>query len=62
MSYIGGVLKRFIILVVLFLVLYFPGGVIIMGASCHGKSSIDGLDWIASIFVPFYGVIKAFIC
>ena len=66
MSYISGVLDRLkklaALTIILFLVFWFPGGVLILGASCHGRPSVDALDYILSIFVPFYGVIVGIVC
>ena len=45
----------------LFLLAYFPGGTIAMALSCSGRK-LDGWDWILSVFIPFYGLIKAVLC
>lgn len=34
----------------------FPGGTIIMWASCNPRR-LDGLDWVLSVVIPFYGPI-----
>jgi len=66
MSYITNVLDRLkklaLVSVVGFLVFWFPGGPIILGAACHGKPNVDALDYILSIFFPFYGMIVGIIC
>ncbi len=41
-----------------FLVAHFPGGTIIMALSCR-KWDVDGWDWVLSVFIPMYGVLKA---
>lgn len=66
MSYISGVLNRLkklaLITILGFVIFWFPGGPIILGASCHGKPSVDFIDYILSVFVPFYGMIVGMIC
>ena len=66
MSYISGVLDRLkklaLFVVFGFLIFWFPGGVIMLGAACHDKPKIDALDYILSVFVPFYGMIVGMIC
>ena len=66
MSYIArvfGRLKAMVVISVLcFLVFWFPGGVIAMGSVCRNSPEIDGLDWLLSVLVPFYGVATSFIC
>ena len=66
MGYIAGVFDRLrklaLFVVIGFLLLWFPGGPLIMGASCHDKPTIDALDYILSIFLPFYGVIVGVVC
>jgi hypothetical protein len=37
----------------------FPGGTIFMAAMCSSKR-LDGWDWVFSVIVPFYGMIKSF--
>lgn len=44
--------------VALFAAGQFPGGTIIMALSCS-KHNLDGWDWVLSVVVPFYGVMKA---
>lgn len=66
MSYLSGVFNRLkklaLITIIGFLVFWFPGGPIIMGAACHGKPSIDTMDYILSVIVPFYGAIVGIVC
>lgn len=66
MAYAAHVYNRLkkLILIIVFgcLIFWFPGGVIIMGASCSGTAKIDGWDWLFSIFIPFYGVIVGMLC
>ena len=60
-TFIGRLTALIMIPIIGFLILWFPGGLIIMGTQCHG-SKIDGWDWIFSVLVPFYGVIEAMVC
>jgi hypothetical protein len=41
-----------------FLLGQFPGGTIVMALSCR-SSRLDGWDWVLSVVIPFYGIIKA---
>ena len=47
-----------IALFLLFTVLYFPGGTIVMALACNSRR-LDGWDWVLSVVIPAYGVIKA---
>jgi hypothetical protein len=44
-------------LIAIGLVAYFPGGTILMAARCD-HDRLDGLDWVLSVVVPFFGVLK----
>jgi len=60
-TFLGRLTFLMIVFILGFLILWLPGGPIIMGMSCNGRG-IDGMDWILSIFVPFYGVLEAMVC
>lgn len=47
-----------IMIVLFFLVVYFPGGTILMALSCDSRR-LDGWDWVLSVVVPAYGLIKS---
>ncbi|MBL4543400.1 MAG: hypothetical protein JKP98_24250 [Rhodobacteraceae bacterium] len=38
-------------------VLYFPGGTILMALSCDSRK-LDGWDWVLSVVIPGFGVVK----
>jgi hypothetical protein len=40
-----------------FLLGQFPGGTILMAMTCNSRR-LDGWDWVLSVIVPFYGVMK----
>jgi hypothetical protein len=42
----------------LFLVVYFPGGTIMMALSCDSRK-LDGWDWVLSVIIPGYGLFKS---
>lgn len=42
----------------LFLVIYFPGGTILMALSCDSRR-LDGWDWVLSVIIPGYGLAKS---
>lgn len=42
-----------------YLVAGFPGGTIAM-AAMRDSSELHTFDWIASVIIPFYGILKAF--
>lgn len=42
-----------------YLVSGFPGGTIAM-AVMRNSSELHPLDWLASVVIPFYGILKAF--
>ena len=48
-----------IIIFLLFLAVYFPGGTILMALSCNSRR-LDGWDWVLSVVVPGYGLAKSF--
>lgn len=59
-SIIGSAGGLLIIAIVVFT--YFPGGTILMALSCN-SSSLDGWDWVLSVVIPGYGLIKGiFLC
>lgn len=41
-----------------FLVVYFPGGTIIMALSCNSQE-LDGWDWVLSVIIPAFGLFTA---
>jgi hypothetical protein len=41
-----------------YMLVTFPGGTILMAVSCD-SNKLDGWDWVLSVVVPFYGIIKA---
>lgn len=43
----------------IFFLAQFPGGTILMAVSCSSRK-LDGWDWVLSVIVPFYGIIKSF--
>lgn len=45
----------------LFFVGNFPGGTILMAMSCNTRR-LDGWDWVLSVIIPFFGLIKAVVC
>lgn len=46
-----------VMLFVFFLVIYFPGGTILMAMACNSRR-LDGWDWVLSVVVPAYGLLK----
>lgn len=46
-----------IILFIICILTYFPGGTIFMSIRCHSRD-LSGWDWVLSVIVPLYGVIK----
>lgn len=46
------------VMVIAYLAAGFPGGTIIMWQSCRAYR-LDGLDWVLSVLVPFFGPAKA---
>lgn len=44
-------------LFVAFLLIYFPGGTILMAMVCNSRR-LDGWDWVLSVVVPAYGLMK----
>ena len=47
-----------IIFYLFFLVVYFPGGTIVMALSCNSRR-LDGWDWVLSVVIPAYGLAKS---
>ncbi len=45
-------------MIAFFAVVYFPGGTILMALSCN-TNRLDGWDWVGSVVIPGYGLIKA---
>jgi len=43
---------------VVFLLGQFPGGTIVMALKCNSRR-LDGWDWVMSVVIPFYGLMKA---
>jgi hypothetical protein len=41
-----------------FMVLYFPGGTIMMALSCNSRK-LDGWDWVLSVIIPGFGLMKS---
>jgi hypothetical protein len=48
-------------LMALFLLGNFPGGTLVMAASCN-THHLSGWDWLLSILIPFFGLIKGVAC
>jgi hypothetical protein len=46
---------------ILFMLGNFPGGTVTMALSCNARR-LDGWDWVLSVIIPFYGLIKAIAC
>jgi hypothetical protein len=40
-----------------FLLIYFPGGTILMAMACNSRR-LDGWDWVLSVVIPAYGLVK----
>jgi hypothetical protein len=40
-----------------FLLIYFPGGTILMAMACNSRR-LDGWDWVLSVVIPAYGLMK----
>ncbi len=47
-----------VIMFLIFAVIYFPGGTILMALTCNSRR-LDGWDWVLSVIIPAYGLIKA---
>jgi hypothetical protein len=47
--------------VLLFLLIYFPGGTIFMAVMCPSQR-LDGLDWVLSVIIPGFGLIRGATC
>ena len=45
------------LLFVAFLLIYFPGGTILMAMACNSRR-LDGWDWVLSVIIPAYGLAK----
>jgi len=45
------------LLFVAFLLIYFPGGTILMAMVCNSRR-LDGWDWVLSVIIPAYGLAK----
>jgi hypothetical protein len=39
------------------LLIYFPGGTILMAMACNSRR-LSGWDWVLSVIVPAYGLLK----
>ncbi len=48
-------------LMVLFFLGQFPGGTILMATTCNTRR-LDGWDWVLSVIMPFFGLIKSIKC
>jgi hypothetical protein len=42
---------------VVFLLGQFPGGTIFMALKCNSRR-LDGWDWVLSVIIPFFGLLK----
>lgn len=49
------------VFLVLFLLMQFPGGTIFMAVACPNRR-LDGWDWVLSVIVPAYGLIRGTTC
>jgi hypothetical protein len=45
---------------IIFMLGQFPGGTILMALRCDSHR-LTGWDWVLSVIIPFYGLIKAFV-
>lgn len=45
-------------MMLVFALIYFPGGTILMAVVCNSRR-LDGWDWVLSVVIPAYGLIKA---
>lgn len=45
------------IYLILFVLVYFPGGTIFMASMCN-NSRLDGWDWVLSVVIPGYGLAR----
>jgi len=43
------------------MLLWFPGSTIWMWSSC-GQRRLDGWDWVLSVAIPGYGLVRGFTC
>jgi hypothetical protein len=48
-------------LMALFILGNFPVGTIVMAASCSSRE-LSGWDWVLSVIIPFFGLIKGVAC
>jgi hypothetical protein len=48
-------------LLIIFFLGQFPGGTIFMAARCDSYR-LSGWDWVLSVIVPFFGLIKGVSC
>jgi hypothetical protein len=48
-------------LMALFLLGNFPGGTIVMATACNTRR-LDGWDWVLSVIIPFFGLIRSVTC
>ena len=46
------------LMMLVFALIYSPGGTIVMALSCNSRR-LDGWDWVLSVIIPAYGLIKA---
>lgn len=45
-------------IVIIWLVMWFPGGTILM-ALTNDSRKLDGWDWVLSVIIPGYGFVKS---
>jgi hypothetical protein len=50
-----------VLLAIAFLLGNFPGGTIAMAMSCSSYK-LSGWDWVLSVVIPFFGIIKSVAC
>jgi hypothetical protein len=43
-----------------FLLIYFPGRTILMAMACNSRR-LNGWDWVLSVIVPAYGLLKVLV-
>lgn len=47
-----------VVFYILFAVVYFPGGTILMALTCRTRE-LDGWDWVLSVIIPAFGMFTA---
>lgn len=47
--------------IIVYLLTSFPGGTLVMAGAC-GSHKLSGIDWVLSVIIPAYGVIRGLTC